>query len=69
MYSINSKILFYNILLLTILMVLKHDPKAATNETCPSSTLESIPSDLWVTAIAHLSTQPPKASWKLKPFS
>ena len=43
MYSINSKILLYNILLLIILMVLKHDPTAATNETCPSSTLESNP--------------------------
>ena len=52
MYSINSKILFYNILLLSILMVLKHDPVAATNETCLSSTLELNPRPLAYSACA-----------------
>ena len=59
MYSINRKILFYNILLLTILIVLKHYPIAATNETCPSSTLESTPRplDYSSSALIHSATK------------
>ena len=56
MYSINSKIVFYNIL---ILMVLKHDPTAATTEPCPSSTLELNPRplDYSASALVHSATK------------